>query len=205
MDMSIKATNGLADHSFSADFVDFPACGNAPGQGFVSQSDMDHNCQDALAVGKEDVHITYVLRYKNDAVLARIQKELELSDADARILFDDMLRFLWLCGTKKGEGLVPPPPIDEAWHEFIMFMRDYEEFCEKYFGRLLYHRPNRPEDPPRNGTEVPNSVAVFSEHLGTLSANWNFPHGSTCNEKCDHTPGKCKDSGKDCYGCQLPS
>ena len=31
--------------------------------------------------------------------------------------------------------------IDEMWHTFILFTRDYHNFCYKYFSRFIHHTP----------------------------------------------------------------
>ncbi len=36
---------------------------------------------------------------------------------------------------------MPSQAVDEAWHEFILFTREYREFCQKAFGRFLHHTP----------------------------------------------------------------
>jgi hypothetical protein len=36
---------------------------------------------------------------------------------------------------------MPSRIVDEAWHEFILFTRDYQDFCQKVFGQFLHHIP----------------------------------------------------------------
>ena len=31
--------------------------------------------------------------------------------------------------------------LDEMWHTFLLFTRDYADFCERYFGFFLHHIP----------------------------------------------------------------
>ena len=31
--------------------------------------------------------------------------------------------------------------VDEAWHQFVLFTREYTEFCAQSFGRYMHHRP----------------------------------------------------------------
>jgi hypothetical protein len=53
--------------------------------------------------------------------------------------------------------------VDEIWHSFILFTREYAEFCEKVCGQMIHHRPNtsrRPKLPP-------NSVSTFKEAYTT--------------------------------------
>lgn len=34
---------------------------------------------------------------------------------------------------------------DDLWHTFILFTKDYREFCEKSFGKIIDHEPHTGE------------------------------------------------------------
>jgi len=36
---------------------------------------------------------------------------------------------------------MPSRSVDEAWHEFILFTRQYRDYCDKTLGRFLHHVP----------------------------------------------------------------
>lgn len=36
---------------------------------------------------------------------------------------------------------MPSQAVDVAWHELILFTRQYEQFCQNAFGRFLHHTP----------------------------------------------------------------
>lgn len=36
---------------------------------------------------------------------------------------------------------MPSRVADELWHEFILYTRDYQRFCQEAFGRFLHHSP----------------------------------------------------------------
>ena len=36
---------------------------------------------------------------------------------------------------------MPSQVADDLWHEFILYTRDYKEFCRKAFGIFLHHTP----------------------------------------------------------------
>ncbi len=40
-----------------------------------------------------------------------------------------------------GMVAMPSKIVDEAWHEFILFTREYHLFCQKAFGRYFHHTP----------------------------------------------------------------
>ena len=31
--------------------------------------------------------------------------------------------------------------IDEMWHTFLLYSKDYYDFCHQYLGRMIHHRP----------------------------------------------------------------
>jgi hypothetical protein len=115
-----------------------------------------------------------LMAYKNTAIVARFQKDFKLSRVKAEELFDDVKRFLWL-SSLMDEPIAPPPVVDDGWHTFIIFTRDYMDFCAKYFGGYRHHRPNRPEDALDGGKTIrATSIAVkkFFGGFEKLSKNW---------------------------------
>lgn len=36
---------------------------------------------------------------------------------------------------------MPSQAVDDLWHEFILYTRDYQTFCNRAFGRFLHHTP----------------------------------------------------------------
>lgn len=88
-----------------------------------------------------------VLAYTNQKVVWRFQEHYEVSDAQATLIFRDMLRWLWACGHARAtDG--PKLSIyrcmtvlDEMWHEFILFTQDYDRFCREYLGGYIHHEP----------------------------------------------------------------
>lgn len=87
-----------------------------------------------------------LLEYRNQNVIDRFKKELGVSEKFATMVFQDMLRYLWLSAKWRKQqrdfGLHELfIVIDEIWHMFILFSFDYERFSKKYFGRFVYHQP----------------------------------------------------------------
>lgn len=143
----------------------------------------DSDCHDSGVMESAPVlnaldDLNIVLGYENPAVVARLAKEENLSADEAKALFDDTLRFLWL-GNWIKFPICPTPRIDLGWHVFLLFTVDYREFCQNYFGQFIDHLPRRPEDKPDGGAMVRMSREyahnVLSKELGlTLSPNWVY-------------------------------
>lgn len=53
------------------------------------------------------------------------------------------LRQFFLCYLKSGRKFVSMPSqiVDDLWHEFILYTRDYQQFCGKAFGGYMHHTP----------------------------------------------------------------
>ncbi|MEZ0209036.1 MAG: hypothetical protein ACAH17_02575 [Candidatus Paceibacterota bacterium] len=87
--------------------------------------------------------LSKVLTYQHPALLRRIERTLGLSTPEARKLFENMLSFLYKAGTCNSTRLRPSKEVDEAWHEFILFTRDYAGFCYQHFGLFIHHAPDQ--------------------------------------------------------------
>ena len=63
-------------------------------------------------------------------------------EADARLLFREVKRYLVLV---KASDDTPWPMrsrrIDAAWHQFMLFTREYIQFCTRFFGGYVQHGP----------------------------------------------------------------
>ena len=111
--------------------------------------------------------------YRNEKVLYRFQTKLGLDVEQAEALFKDTKRFLLLCGCFRSRGpLSPTAAIDNGWHEFLMFTKDYQEFCEQYFGGFLHHSPFVPWIAEKPGG-IYRTYRLAREVFGSdLSQNW---------------------------------
>jgi len=86
-----------------------------------------------------------VLQYHHEGVILRFLEEYEFSRSDADEIFMDTKRWLWVCANAP-DGVNPYVDqstviIDKMWHHFVLFTRDYREFCDTYFGKFLDHFP----------------------------------------------------------------
>ncbi len=89
-----------------------------------------------------------VLAYKNRDVVQRFLDAYPMARADAEDIFKEAKRWLWLIADSARLGgrrrLIvtrPMAALDEMWHCFVLFTPDYTEFCFRYFGRFIHHKP----------------------------------------------------------------
>jgi hypothetical protein len=129
-----------------------------------------------------------VITYQLPELVERFEDKLKLNNAEARLLFVDLLQFLFVCGSNVGRGpLAPPPEIDTAWHEFLMFTSQYADFCYKYFGRFIHHVPqNRAQKTLKRGfRRAARATELARAEFGQLSSNWDIVELSDCEQCCD--------------------
>ena len=130
-----------------------------------------------------------VLDFSFPPILESIQKELNLNEREGNLLLRDLLMFLFICGTNTTQKRYSPPKnIDEAWHIFLLFTKEYAKFCEKYFGHFLHHNPFTKATRMAESRKVVPILPVAQELFGKLSENWKSPPaGSICT--CDGNCG----------------
>ncbi|WP_371324315.1 hypothetical protein VX159_01980 [Dechloromonas sp. ZY10] len=100
------------------------------------------------------------LRYLNrfpyqrllDARLAA--RRPELSATQRSEVFAGLHDYFLLCTQARRQMLaMPSQAVDDAWHEFILFTRQYEQFCRHAFGRFLHHTPAEAMTTPTQASE----------------------------------------------------
>lgn len=65
---------------------------------------------------------------------------------------EEYKKFMYLGAVYK--NIAPPDPIDQVWHQHILYTIDYKIFCEKFMGFFLHHNPERYTKPNPNGVDV---------------------------------------------------
>ena len=78
----------------------------------------------------------------------------ELSEAQRQAVFVGLSDYFQLCRTA-GKRMVamPSQAVDDAWHEFILFTRQYNQFCQGAFGRFLHHTQAEAMSAPTQASE----------------------------------------------------
>ena len=84
--------------------------------------------------------------------LRKRRPELELKDC---ALVARGLRQFFLAYLNSGCRFVamPSQAVDDLWHEFILYTRAYEAFCDKAFGGFLHHTPAVVLSPDKRNNE----------------------------------------------------
>lgn len=116
--------------------------------------------------------------YKNKAVVERFLETWEVPSDEGNEIFEETKKWLWLSAYNKQLGknritLAISPSIkllDEMWHTFILFTKDYHDFCQKYFGDYLHHFPTARSEYNQTITEYEHSPETVIERNRQLFA-----------------------------------
>lgn len=98
-----------------------------------------------------------VLNYKHPAVVRRFQKDHPDKAHKAEQLFTDLMIFFWISKKHHADKAHNPKndslnfvfimdeemrDIDQMWHVFLLYTKDYMDCCHRYFGEYLHHLPD---------------------------------------------------------------
>lgn len=105
------------------------------------------------------------LAYANDDVVHKFLERFDLPWADACELFAETRRWLWLAAAHRADRRAgrPSPPVlaidtpllmlDEMWHTFVLFTREYAAFCRRCLGGYVHHVPTTHAEKERRRQE----------------------------------------------------
>lgn len=120
--------------------------------------------------------IPAILAYQNDPVIRRYSANYGVSLEYAQNCFAAFKKYMIVCAVKPGQSAVSET-IDEMWHTFLLFTKDYKAFCEEYLGRFIHHEPLTYPTPA-----VYSETRAFAEKLfGTIDeALWPLEAKTEC-------------------------
>lgn len=105
-------------------------------------------------------NLEQVLKYENCNIIKRFNKEFSQSSLTAEEALANLIKYFWLCRKHELDKANNPhdeslqfeccihtemTDIDNMWHTFLLFTRDYHDFCSKYFFKFIHHVPNTGE------------------------------------------------------------
>jgi len=112
--------------------------------------------------------------------------------------FIEFKKFAGLFGLGYGDLAMASPEVDELWHQFILFTRQYASFCDEYLGNFLHHTPETSYTGLGGGKSegVRKFVRAYSEVFGELPEIWNIkPKEFNLNGKGANCTIGCSGSG----------
>jgi hypothetical protein len=117
--------------------------------------------------------IEALLTYRHDKSIQRYNDSFPNFKYDGEIAFRELMKYIYLCFKHADERKRNPHDatlnfvcvvhkemhfIDEMWHIFLLFTRDYLSFCANYLNGHYFHH-----DPIENTEEI--SDQVYEQNL----------------------------------------
>jgi hypothetical protein len=84
--------------------------------------------------------VNQILGYRHERLLQRYMSDNSTTRERAEQAFTAFKQFMVVCAIKPGLKITSEP-IDQMWHSFLLFTKDYKEFCDTYLGRFINHAP----------------------------------------------------------------
>ncbi|BBB69720.1 hypothetical protein UNDYM_5467 [Undibacterium sp. YM2] len=126
-------------------------------------------------------------------LLERLHKQRPDLNVKDQQLVARALRQFFLVYLKSGFKHISMPSqvVDDLWHEFILYTKNYEQFCKKAFGRYMHHTPAAVLGASQRGNEGLRRTwwfACLEENINprratrlpllfALDAKWNIADG----------------------------
>jgi hypothetical protein len=115
-----------------------------------------------------------IYEYPLDFVEQRLIKKGGFDETTAKIAVEELKKFLYICAVEDDKPIAMISPIvDEAWHTFILFTEEYENFCRNIVGRFLHHRSIISDgDVCGARIGVQNFIESYRKYFGEISTVW---------------------------------
>lgn len=116
-----------------------------------------------------------------DRLVARIVREERMSAEEADRVLVQALTFLKACALNPDAGLAPSQIVDVGWHTFILYTRDYAEFCHRVAGRFIHHTPSDERHIDGRAASIRATVATM-KHSGLRVDHRLWPTAGDCSQ-----------------------
>jgi hypothetical protein len=139
------------------------------------------------------VSLKSILTYKNENVVARYERDHPGNSLSGNEALTELLKYLYL-SHKHLHALRENPEteslkfecaihtemkeIDDMWHTFLLFTKDYMDFCTQYFGQFMHHNPKTAETsqtPDEFQLGFERYLSYAYDHLGAKTLEKWFP------------------------------
>ncbi|MEV6641653.1 hypothetical protein [Amycolatopsis sp. NPDC051371] len=128
-----------------------------------------------------------------DRLVDRIVAQESTTREFAERVMEQALAFLYACAGDRDEPLSPSATVDIGWHVFILYTKEYADFCRRVAGRFIHHVPNDCRTAGDPGDEMSRTVAAIAATGLTVDPELWLTLTAQCNDGDDG----CRASGKD--------
>jgi hypothetical protein len=121
--------------------------------------------------------INMALAYDNPDIIKKFSTEYNIEFNLSSQYFTELKKFLFLC-SNHSEILAPSAEIDKIWHTFILFTKDYREYCFYFLGKFIDHIPDvkKNEETVAKENYLQNTIIAYENEFADLNNDiWQIP------------------------------
>lgn len=132
------------------------------------------------------INLNKLLNYKNEKVIERYDSQFPQSTLSGAETLREFMKFVWLCHKHDFDKTESPnnialdfhciihsemEEIDNMWHTFLLFTKDYQSFCNEYLNGSFFHHDPLPSktqnvSPVKYELELEKYLSYIYENLG---------------------------------------
>lgn len=138
-------------------------------------------------------NIHEILAYQNQAICDRYRRDYPKNSLTPEVALREVIKYFYLSQQYQEDkkkrpddealnficGMYPDMrEIDDMWHTFLLFTKDYLDFCNHYFGKFIHHTPKTEKDivpPELFEQEFSRYLSYVYDHLGEETIRVWFP------------------------------
>lgn len=125
--------------------------------------------------------INHLIRYENNKVISRYNQDFPHAKMRADDALTELMKFVWLCCKHKSDRndnpennvlnfscMIHPEmvDIDNMWHTFLLFTKDYHQFCNDYLdGNFFHHEPVIDTDNPMSDETYEQELTRYLSYI----------------------------------------
>lgn len=128
------------------------------GKNLLALNSAESEFQMSTAVLPMAIEVQPAMSFPMGNILARYAKDNPSLAPSAALHERELKRYLYLCAKHREQGWPMVNSLDELWHTFIIFTKDYHEFCRQLGVEYLHHQPVNDGD---DTSGVPGDYAKF--------------------------------------------
>jgi len=141
---------------------------------------IEEPAQNALFVkpyGQQAARVSRIIRYPMGHIVRRYAKDHDVPSDVAKEIEVELKRYFILTALNPSYDYGMAGSVDDLWHTFILFTKEYKSFCETHIGRFLHHYPDRIYDGAPGGTNIESNDTL--EWYGAFLADYTALFGAT--------------------------
>ncbi len=126
------------------------------------------------------IELTHLLQFKKDRIIARYRKEYPKSKMLPEESWIELMKFIWLYHQHEADKKQRPEDktlqfacviheemkdIDNMWHTFLLFTKEYQLFCLEYLDGIFFHHDPLEEEAEVNHEEYAEELALYLSYI----------------------------------------